>query len=350
MARLTENDVQNAVVEDPIATMRQAFVEGKDAEAAVYGGTGAPDNPAIIETETEIVESAPTETPILEELDTEVLWAKDETGKRQKIEVDYKNRESIKKAYLKAVGMRKFQAERDNEKKQRAELEKKLTELSGNFSELERAYKDGGAKGIFERLGGEGAWEKAVADELSRREKLAAMSPDERIALEKDQLLKRAEVEKAAILANHQKMMAELTAERETAAERSLYSRLTPAFEKYRFHGKLGDDAAEHAIDKAIWSEVTAKLAEYPDDVELTRSVLDKEFRQASAIYQKVISKQVESQTATLLQNKKADAATRTQTLVKKNLTAQSMDQELANDLKNSDWSSVLQKVFNKRK
>ena len=64
----------------------------------------------------------------------EVITVTDETGRKRKVEIDYSNREQIKKMAAAAAGMRKFQAERDREVTSRKELEAKLKERESDWS------------------------------------------------------------------------------------------------------------------------------------------------------------------------------------------------------------------------
>lgn len=346
---------------DRMAAIRDAFVKGTDVDEAVSGLNA--DEPSLIGEASEdslnrpVVEATPVsqEEQAPEQVststqesnpDTEVLYVKGPNGEKHKLEISYSDRQKIKDAFAKAAGMRKFATERDQYKKQHEEAKKKLEELSSNFSKLETIFKERGAKGIFEQLGGEGAFEKAVEAELQRREYLANLSPEEKFQLSAKE--REAEYQKSheELKRKYDDMLGKLTKEQEQATIRSLESKLTPAFEKVRFKGQLGDGVAEQEIDEAIWSKVTNRLSEYPDDVELTQAIIEKEFRNVAGIYKKLLDKQVDVKLKQSVEKKKEEATTKAQGLVKKNMTAQSLNADVADDIKNSNWSSLLQKVM----
>jgi hypothetical protein len=364
---------KEAVVSDPIAALRDAYLNDRDPEEAVYGsaGTQEKDIPAAqegsweklaesaglgteqnIAEQTEAQSEAPevgaqvsVETPE-QDLDVETLWVKGPNGTKQKIEVSYKDKEKIKQAYLKMAGMQKFRTERDLERASKAELEKKLAALSGDFDKLNSLFQEKGAKGLFEQLGGPGAFEKAIEEELAKREQLASMSPEEKMQLQYQEKEKSHLQEKSNLEKKYQEMLAKIEAEKEEASTKSLESKLVPAFDKYRYAGKLGDAVAESKIDKAIWREVMENLAELPDDTKLTSALIEKEFRTASSIYSKMVNSQVESKLKETVTKKKEDAAQRTQLAVKKGLASNTVNQEIEDDVKSGNWSSLLQKAF----
>lgn len=304
------------------------------------------DRPAE-ETEETSLSSKPTETPESKKLstDTEVIWVKDENGKKVKLEVTYADKLKIRDAFVKAAGMRKFQAERDLTRKEKADLQTKFDALSADFGKLDSVFREKGAKGLFETLAGPGAWDDAVKSELRRRDEIAQMSPHELEQLksrEREDLFAK---EKADLDKRYKDAEARLQELDNKAQTKTLESKLNPAFEKYRFSGKLGDADAEHAIDEAIWTKVTNNLAQYPDEVDLSQALIDKEFRSVSALYRKVIDKQTDVKLKQAVDKQKSSAAAKAEVAVKKGMTVSSAESDMAADIKNSNWSSIFQKM-----
>jgi hypothetical protein len=210
-----------------------------------------------------------------------------------------------------------------------------------------RSFKEKGAKGIFEQLGGQGAFDKAVEDELVRREKLALMSPEEKFQHQFQEREKGYQTEKAEIERKYSEMQQRIEAEKEAAAAESIKSQLLPAFDKYRYAGKLGNDVAESKIDKAIWNEVRENLADLVDKgANLTPSLIEREFRTASSVYSKLVNSQVDAKLKQTVAKKKEDAAQKAQLTVKKGLTANTLQDSIKEDIDNNNWSSLMQKVF----
>lgn len=345
-----------AVVDNPMAAIRDAYMNDSDPMAAVYGGDSSaaeePEQETVQEEEvaeqdtdagtTEPSQAQATSTPS----DIETVYVKDEKGQKQKLDISYADKQKIKEAYLKAAGMHKFRQERDSERKSKAEIQKKLEDLTADFGKLDRVFKDKGAKGLFELLGGQGSWEKAVENEIKQREHFAQLSPEERMQHHMQEKEKVFQSEKSELEKKYQTMLEKIEQQNTQATVRSLESKLSPAFEKHRFKGKLGDDAAEGEIDDAIWTKVTKRLSEYPEEVELTQGIIEKEFRSVSSIYKNLLEKQTDSRVKLAVDKKKQDAASRVQVVTKKGMASQGMESGVAEDIKNSNWSSLMQRVM----
>lgn len=344
---------QNPIVSDPLKAAMDAIANGKDAAEAVYGPganmddavevvseSGNPlDNIEESEQSTELEQSESTSkssktspTP-LEAQVTEIsnstspansgsieeLFVKGPDGKRQSIKIDYENKEAIKQAHLKAAGMRKFQAERDQERKSSQQLKAELDKFKSDFEKLESLYKNG-AKSLFMGLGGEEEWNKAVDAELKQRQYIASLTPEERYRVDLQKQNEVAQKQKSEVETKYQKMLETLEQKEDLATQKSLESKLHPSFDRYRFAGKLADPVVEHQLDETIWNQVTRKLAEYPDHVELSQALIDKEFRTVSQNLQKVINVQAEKKVTQTVEKKKVEAAKTAQFVAKKGL------------------------------
>lgn len=349
---------------DPTNDMFQTFL--KDAANEAAGRPVERDEPAELdnsnspkyeqvnfESAAEEIESDVSASPAAQvvkqaETSADTMWVTDHTGKRRQITIDYSNKEAIKKAFARAAGMDKFKTERDLERKQRAELQKKFEELNGNFGELDRVFQESGARGLVERLGGQGSWEKMVEAELKQREHIAALSPEDKYQLQLQQREKQHQLEKSSIESRHKKMLEELETQKTRAAEVELQSRLTPSFEKHRVRGRLGDEAAEEAIDEAIWTKTMSRLAQYPEDTQLSAQLIDKEFRTISNIYKKVLDKQAQDKARDVVEEKKADAAAKAQLTVRRGVAEQSVDKQLSHAVKSGNFTDLLMRAFGK--
>jgi hypothetical protein len=274
--------------------------------------------------------------------DIEEILVKGPEGRKQKLKVDYSDRKAIKQAFMKAAGMRKFQAERDAALKTHQELSKEHDGLKQDFGKIEKAFEEHGPKGIVELIGGEDAWQKAVDDELAHRDYVSNLSADEKYQLElkkrDEQYQKQLTVEKTK-REEFQKQIEE----REAQAElQKLESKLHPAFDRYRFAGKLGDTATENLYDEAIWSKVKERLAEYPDTLELNQAAIDKEFRTVASMFRKHIKTQTEKQVKKTVEKKKTETAQRAQVAAKKGLSGSTQQKRMLDSLRKGDLSSAL--------
>lgn len=366
-----------------IRSLLDATVKGQDPEQAAYGRTGVIDDSSAKEfTEEAEEESSPldafsqgseeqesdsqdTETEdgeLSEMLDSNSAPKKEEsndieqvtlkfkdpvTGRLQKLEVDYSDREKIKKAYMQAAGMRKFQKERDLAKQTIAEVQKKYDELNDVYTKLDNAFESEGVKGVVKLLGqGENAWEEAVEKELKHREYLSNLTPTEKYRLEMEERQQAYERELTAERNKRAEFEKRISEREEQASMKSLESRLHPAFDRYRFTGKLGDPVVEHQFDEAIWNKVMNRLSEYPDSVELTQSLIDKEFREVSNNFRKMVSKQTEESVKKTIEKKKVDATKRAQVVAKKGLSTNGDKQKFVDDIKSGNIKDAFSAMF----
>ena len=274
--------------------------------------------------------------------DIETVMVKGPEGRKTKLSIDYSDKKAIKNAFIKAAGMRKFQAERDEAiKKSKATVEE-FEALKTDFGKLEAAFQEHGAKGIVELLGGVEAWEDAVNKENEHREYVANLSSEEKYQLE---LQKRDEQYNKQLTAERQQresFQQQIEQEKEQAEIRALQSKLEPAFDRYRFAGKLGDPETENLYDEAIWTKVRGRLSEYPDEVELTQAMIDKEFRAVSSAFRKHIKSQTEKQLKKTVENKKAQTAQRVQMAAKKGLSGQSTQRKILDSIKSGNLTDAL--------
>lgn len=375
------------IVSNPTEAAFEALVGGRDLDEAVYGTPSEPsgtyqeeEGPEISETsaledlannlnEGDIVEHTDStgdeesselsdespldsvqvgdsqETEISQ--DYEEITVRGPDGRKQKLKIDYSDREAIKKFAAKAAGMRKFQAERDEARKKLKEIESQYTDTSEVFGKLEKAWEAEGVKGVVSLLGqSPEAWQKAVDEELANREYLKSLSPEERYKHDLEIERQAAAQEKTELEKRYESLLEQNKQAEESAQLRSLESKLHPAFDRYRFSGKLGDAVAEQHFDQAVWDQVTKRLGEYPDDIELTKSVIDREFRTVANNFRKLIKGQSEKKVNNIIAKKKNEAAQRVQTVAKKGVRKSSATQDFVDKMRSGDIQGSFLDVF----
>ncbi len=276
----------------------------------------------------------------------EEMFVKGANGRREKLKIDYTDRQAIKDAFVKAAGMRKFQAERDEYKKKAETVEKEFTQLKTDFSKLESVWEKDGVKGLVTLLAGEKGMKELVDAELAHRDYMSNLTPDEKYKLEISNYQKLLQSQKSETEEKYKKLLEETTKKSEEAELKSMEAMIHPAFDRYRFSGKLGDPVVEHAYDEALWGRVRDNLANYPDTVPVTQAMIDKEFREAAQVFKKAMAVQAEQKVKTTIENKKADAASRVQTTAKKGLTNTSDKQKFVNDLKSGNIRDAMSSLF----
>lgn len=274
--------------------------------------------------------------------DIEEILVKGAEGRKQKLKINYSDKKAIKQAFIKAAGMRKFQAERDSALSSYRSMKEDYDGLKNDFSKIDEAYEAHGAKGIVELLGGEEAWQKAVDDELANREYIAGLSAEQKYQMEMEKRDKLYQQQLQSERSKREEFQKQMEEKEFQTSLRELESKLHPAFDRYRFAGKLGDAATENLYDEAIWGKVKERLAEYPDNVDLSQAIIDKEFRTVANAFKKHIKVQAEKQVKKTVAKKKSETAQRAQVAAKKGLKGSSQQRQLLENLRQGNLGDAL--------
>lgn len=373
------NEVTDSTGHFDIRELLKQTVEGKDPEQVAYGTSGRIDDSAAREFDEETSDSpleslendvaeelskdsqSEREPSLLDSLDSDSeLPAKSadietvrlkirdpKTGRPQKLEIDYTDREKIKQAFVKAAGMRKFQQERDTIKKDLTSIQSKYDELNEVYSALDKAFQESGVKGVVALLGkGEDAWQKAVDEELTHRNYLKGLTPSEKYRMEMEKKQEQYEKQIAMERQKREEFEKKISEREEQASLNDLKSKINPSFDRYRFQGKLGDPIVEEQLDEAIWTKVMSRLEEYPDTIELSQAIIDKEFRTVASNFRKVINEQSEKKVQKTIERKKADATQRAQVTAKKGLSSNSDKRKFVEDMKSGNIKDAFSAMF----
>lgn len=346
-----------------------ALQSGKDVEAAVYGEgyssagelgdmpsesftssfldgeegsqtEATESNPAAPAAKTPPASSKPKGTEDIEE----IIFSDNEG--RKKVKVDFSNREQVKKYVEMGLGMRKFQAERDKLKGQVEPLTKELADLKSTWSALEDAYSKGGVEGLVNLLqGSPDAYKKHAESEYQRRRAKEDASPAELERMEREEELQRERADKQRLQAEYKQHLDKLKEKEERVEEESTKAVVYPAFNKYRFAGKLNDEALEARLDKAIWTQALSQLSEYSES-EITPSLIDKEFRETSAAFRKAVQKQTDTAVKKVMENKKAAAAENAANRASSGMRSNNENDSFKSEIKGGNFTSALQRLM----
>lgn len=275
--------------------------------------------------------------------DFEELILTDESGQRKKIKWDFADREKTKKAVLMAAGARKWQAERDGFKSKLEGTSKELTEYKNVWTAVEKAYETTGIEGIVNLLAGRqdaySQWEEARVEQILRKRQ-ASPSELRQIELEEREANAAKRAEKAE--RDRDSVVNTIKQEKEAAQKAALEGLVHPAFYKYSFTGKLGDERAEEMFNQQVWNSAKANLEAYPEGTNLTQEIVDKEFRQASATIRKYIDKQGDAKAKSVLDNKKAVAATKVAAKASQIVTKNTVEDEIKKGMRGGNLADSL--------
>lgn len=242
--------------------------------------------------------------------DKETITVSDDQGNKRKVEIDYSNRASIKKAFELMHGARKWQAERDRATATEKEIRAKYETDRKVLDALEAAYEQRGELGVIDLIAGkQGASDEFVRRQIERAKFLEKASPAEKEQLAQKERLEQLEKQLAKQEKEGQSREERVKAERQAAEIETLKSRVHPSFEKYRFDGKLGDEATEDMFDQMLWNTAMSNLKPYEEKgLEITREMVEKEFRNVSTTLSKRINMQAEKRATKAVEQKKTEA------------------------------------------
>ncbi len=271
----------------------------------------------------------------------EVITISDDKGRR-KVEVDFNNREQLKKYVQMAYGARKWQAERDQAIGSRKEIEAKLTERERDWQSLESAFQQGPEHLVDLLAGRKGAFDEYVAQRQQRHD-LKQRDPEAFAALEMREELERQKRENDKIRKDNESFKKTVTEERDAAEMRAMEARVHPVFEKYRFADKLGDATDEHMFDEMLWNSALKRLEPYEEQgLDLTPDLIDREFRSVAQAIRKRIGVQAEKKATKVVEQKKQEATENAQAKVMSGYTKGGSADEARKLLNNGDIKGIL--------
>lgn len=239
----------------------------------------------------------------------EVITITDDKGKR-KVEIDWENKDQLKKYVQMAHGARKWQAERDQAKQQVEAERSKSKELESNFEVMNRVWQERGIEGLTDLLEGRpGAYKDMVKREFDKQKFLESASPEELQAFKQREDSQRTAKELDKIRKENEEFKKQITEKEERAELASLESRVHPSFDKHRFAGKLGDATDEHMFDEMLWTTALKRLEPYEaEGHEITPELVEREFRAVAGSLRKRIGLQAEKKASRVVEQKKQEA------------------------------------------
>ena len=247
----------------------------------------------------------------------ESIVVTDDKGKRR-IEVDFNNKDQLKKYVQLAHGARKWEAERNQALNKAKEVESQYSALKGNWDVLEQTYQQSGVEGLIDLLEGrQGAFSEWEKSRIDRYEALKKASPAEREAFElrEREASRQREIER--IKKENEDFKRSVQAEKETAELRSLEGTIHPTFDRYRFADKLGDRDTEQMFDEMLWQSALKRLEPYEEKgLPITADLVEREFKAVSTALRKRINVQAEKKAAKAVEQKKREATENVQAAV----------------------------------
>lgn len=265
----------------------------------------------------------------------------------QKVKVDLSDKEKLKNYVRLAHGARKWQKERDDARQEFKKATEELTSFKTDWQKIEEAFKTDGVKGLVNLLEkSEDAYDKFLESELKNRKEWETLSPSQQEIIKQRSEMERARRDQERLRADYESKLNAIQAEKEQVFEKQLEAKIHPAFDRYRFAGKLNDSVAEAEFDEMLWNKVLTKLDSISEKTDLNQAIIDREFRTASQALSKHLNRQVEAAVKTTIDNKKAQAATKVQAVVKKGLSTTNQMDNMRSKVKSGNLTDALADFF----
>jgi hypothetical protein len=293
-------------------------------------------------------EPASSEAPAKKTSNKETITVSDDKGRKRTIEIDYSNKEAIKKAHLEAAGMRKFQVERDRALQTFKQTQAQLEERNKDWNTLEQAFQQG-PQALFDLLAGQkGAFDQHVQKTLQKKAFLENATPEEIEAYKEREQAQLDRKELDRIRKENEEFKQSVLKEREEAETKALESRVHPVFSKYRFADRLGDANDEQMFDEMLWNSAMKRLEPYEEQgLDISPELVEREFRAVAQSIRKRINVQAEKKATKVIDDKKREATENVQNKVKSGYKSDSVSNE-ARDLINNNNLTGLLKGWNK--
>lgn len=278
--------------------------------------------------------------------DVEEVFVTDHNG-RKKVKIDYGDRDKIKKMFQFAHGARKWQVAKDKAEKELTQLRESVKSdatAKENFQALETAYEQRGLEGLVDLLEGrEGAYQTHFQKEIQKHEYRQSASPEELELMDSKEREASRLKEFEQLRRENEEFRSKVEKDKEQAEFHAMESKVHPAFDKYRFAGKLGDVNDEHLFDEMLWNSSLKRLEPYEEKgVAITPNLVDKAFRQTSMAIRKRINVQANKEVKKAVNKKKREATTATQTRVMKGIKSSSEADEAKSMIRGNDLTGLL--------
>lgn len=334
----------DTLASDPNKLM-DALLKGED----VPGATKEVADTQEQSTEEEIPNSAleewektPEEDDSKKEEETEELAKNEESDTPEKAVtkkvIPRKELEHKAKSYHN--GMRKFQRERDAALAKVKEAEEKNVEHEALWNKVERAAGEQDFNQLMKIMTAgkmdfdtylETRLEKSRLREDATEEELEKMDLQEKLTSLETKLSRQQE--------EMDDKLGKVKEDREVSEIKSLEAKIHPAFDRYRFHGKLGDKDAEHRLDRMLWTDTLTALEDYD---EITPELVEKEFKTTAQFLGNVIEKQVETNTKKVSKTRKRNAKEAAQVQQVRGYVGNDLKKEASTNIKSGNLVDIL--------
>jgi hypothetical protein len=243
--------------------------------------------------------------------DIESIYVTDDKGRRR-IDIDFSDREGIKKLVSKAAGADGWKARMDRAEKAHKEVSAAHEETNKALESITATFERQGIKGLINLLTQqEDGFDKWFASEYSKRKQYDAADPATKEVM--DARREAEEMRKELELARKEREEGKLSLQKraEEVAQQEATTVWTSAAKKTSFAGKLGDADSEAFYDEAVQDYVRRELTKLGEDNEIDDAQLSKLFEDGQKRFLRVINVKTDKTVKAELERKKDDVAVR---------------------------------------
>lgn len=277
---------------------------------------------------------------------------------KEEIEIDYSDKESIKRAFSMSHGARKWQAERDGFARKIKEMEPDYKDALEVRESIVGTFKQKGFKGLVNFLSqDELAYDKMLDLEMEKRaiyqkaepSLKAKMDAEERYEMLLNEMKYKEEQNKAAEAKNIARQK-EIEQTELNVANESFNTMSSTAMQQHTFKGKLGDAELEARIDESVWTNVRKALLKLPDETDISQQVLNEMVSKEAALFSKGLGRKVETEVKQKVDQKKAASATKLASDAQQGLGKGGAAEKFNDALGKGDTASAVKAFFGLRK
>ena len=276
----------------------------------------------------------------------------------EEIEINYSEKEAIKKAFSMSHGARKWASERDSLAKRLKDMEPDYKDSVETRDAIVGAFKQKGFKGLVNLLlQDEKGYDNLLEMEVQKRQAYTTATPELKAKMDAEaryeELLRQMQFKEEQTKLENEKLtkrQAQIAAEQQAVAEQSFTTMASTALQMNSFKGKLGDVELESRLDDSVWSNVRKALSQLPDDMDITQELLNSMVSKEVGLFNKGLGRKVEADVKQSVDKTKQASANKLATAAQQGMGKNGAADKFADSLSKGNTADAVRAFFGLRK
>jgi hypothetical protein len=276
----------------------------------------------------------------------------------EEVEIDFSNREELKRQISMAYGARKWQSERDSAQKKLKEIEPDYKDATETRDAIVGAFKQKGFKGLVNLLlQDEKGYDNLLEMEVQKRQAYTTATPELKAKMDAEaryeELLRQMQFKEEQTKLENDKLtkrQAQIAAEQQAVAEQSFTTMASTALQMNSFKGKLGDVELESRLDDSVWSNVRKALSQLPDDMDITQELLNSMVSKEVGLFNKGLGRKVEADVKQSVDKTKQASANKLATAAQQGMGKNGAADKFADSLSKGNTADAVRAFFGLKK